>query len=132
MKKSIQLNCFVDSDHAGDRMTRRSQTGILIFGNSAPLFWYSNKQNTVESSTFGAEFVALRIATELISLFRYKLRMFRIPVTEPAYVFCNNEAVYKNSVFAESQLRRKHQSICYHLIREAVAAGKIIVHKVDG
>ena len=76
--------------------------------------------------------MALRIATELISSFRYMLRMFGIPVTEPANVFCNNEAAYKNSAFAESQLRRKHQSICYHLVREAVAAGKIIVHKVDG
>ena len=42
-EKSIQLNCFVDLDHAGERMTRRSQTGIFIFDNSAPLFWYSKK-----------------------------------------------------------------------------------------
>ena len=130
--KSVQLNCFMNSDHAGDCMTRRSQTGILIFGNSAPMNWYSKKQNTVESSTLRAEFVALQIATELITSFRYKLRMFGIPVTEPANVFCDNEVVYKSSAFAELQLRRKHQSICYHLLREAVAAGKIIVHKVDG
>ena len=74
--KSVQLNCFVDADHGGDRVTRRSQTGIILFGNSAPLLWYSKRQNTVESSTFGSEFVALRIATELITSFRYKLRMF--------------------------------------------------------
>ena len=101
--KSIQLNSDVDLDHAGDRMTRRSQTGILIFGNSPPIFWYLKKQNMVKSSTFGAEFVALRIATELISSFCYKHRMFGIQVTEPANVFCDNEAVYKNSAFAESQ-----------------------------
>ena len=29
----IQVNCFVDSDHAGDRLTRRSQSGILLFCN---------------------------------------------------------------------------------------------------
>ena len=58
--------------------------------------------------------------------------MFRIQVNEPANVFCDNEAVYKNFAFAESQLKKKYQSICYHLVREAVAAGKIIVHKVDG
>ena len=130
-EKSIQLNCFVDSDHAGDRMMRRSKTEILIFGNLAPLYWYSKKQNTVESSTFGVEFVALQIATELISSFHYKLRIFGVPVTKPANVFCDNEAVYKNSAFAESQLRRKHQYICYHLVREAVTTGKIIVHKVE-
>ena len=33
---------------------------------NAPVVWYSKRQNTVESSTFGSEFVALRVATELI------------------------------------------------------------------
>ena len=37
----VQINCFVDSDHAGDRITHRSQTGILIYCNSAPVIWYS-------------------------------------------------------------------------------------------
>ena len=68
-EKSVQLNRFVDADHGGDRITRRSQTGIILFGNSAPLLWYSKRQNTVESSTFGSEFVALQIATELITSF---------------------------------------------------------------
>ena len=93
-EKSVQLNCFVDADHGGDRITRRSQTGIILFGNSAPLLWYSKRQNTVESSTFGSEFVALRIATELITSFRYKSRMFGIPLDGPANVFCDNEVVY--------------------------------------
>ena len=39
----VQINCFVDADHAGNVMTRRSQTGILIFLNMAPIFWYSKK-----------------------------------------------------------------------------------------
>ena len=88
-------------------MTRQSQSEILIYRNSAPLFWYLKNQNTVKSSTFGAEFEALWIATELISTLRYKLRMFGIPVNEPANVFYNNEAVYKNFAFAKSQLKRK-------------------------
>ena len=33
--RSIQINCFVDASHANDMMTRRSQTGILIFCNMA-------------------------------------------------------------------------------------------------
>ena len=41
--KSMQSNCFVVSNHASDRMMRRSQTVILIFGNSVHLFWYTNK-----------------------------------------------------------------------------------------
>ena len=126
----VQINCFVDSDHAGDRLTRRSQTGIIIYCNSAPIIWYSKRQTTVESSTFGAEFVALRIATELIISLRYKLRMFGIPILGHSNVFCDNESVYKNVAFAESTLKKKHNAICFHRVRECVAAGIIVVHKV--
>ena len=31
--KSLQINCFVDADHGGDKITRRLQTGIILFGN---------------------------------------------------------------------------------------------------
>ena len=53
--RSVQINCFVDASHADDKKTRRSQTGILIYCNMAPVIWYSKRQNTVESETFGSE-----------------------------------------------------------------------------
>jgi hypothetical protein len=31
----MRVHCFVDSDHASDKVTRKSQTGILIFINSS-------------------------------------------------------------------------------------------------
>ena len=43
---------FCDADLAGDRITRRSMTGILIFLNRAPINWYSKKQATIKTSTF--------------------------------------------------------------------------------
>jgi hypothetical protein len=46
-----------DSDHFWHRLTRQSHTGVLIFVNTAPILWHSKRQNTVESSTFGSEFV---------------------------------------------------------------------------
>ena len=89
-------------------------------------------QEAKYSGVFHSEFVALRNATELITLFRYKLRMFGIPLDGPANVFCDNESVYRNFSFVKSQLKRKHNSICYHLVWEAVAAAKMVVFKVDG
>ena len=91
--RAVQINCFVDADHAGNKVTRRSHTGILIFLNMAPIYWFSKRQNTVESSTYSSEFVALRIAAEKIIALRYKLRMFGIPIEGSANVFCDNEAV---------------------------------------
>ena len=37
-RKAVQINCFIDADHAGNFITRRSQTGILIYLNMAPIF----------------------------------------------------------------------------------------------
>jgi len=127
----VEISCFVDADHAGNLATRRSQTGILIFVNKAPITWYSKRQNTVESSTFGSEFIALRIATDLLVSLRYKLRMFGIPISGPANVYCDNQSVVNNVTLPESTLTKKHNQICYHRAREAVAAGIIRIAKED-
>ena len=126
--KEVDINVFVDADHAGNVITRRSHTGVILMCNMTPVQWYSKKQNTIETSTFGSEFIALRIATELIEALRYKLRMFRVKLSGPARVFCDNEAVVKSSTMPESRLKKKHCSIAYHRCREAVAAGKLLIY----
>ena len=110
-------------------MTRRSQAGILMFVNAAPIIWYSKKQNTVESSSFGSEFVALRICRDMVVALRNKLRMFGVPIQGPASVLCDNQGVVKNSSLPESCLSKRHNAINYHTVREAVAAGIIRVGK---
>ena len=35
--RPVQITAFVDSDHAGDKVTRRSRTGVLIYMNKAPI-----------------------------------------------------------------------------------------------
>ena len=127
----VTVSCFVDANHAGDLVTRRSHTGIILYVNNAPIQWYSKKQNTVESSTFGSEFVAARIATDMIEALRYKLRMFGIPVEGPANLFCDNRSVVTNTSRPESRLNKKHNAICFHRVREAAAAGMIRVGKED-
>ena len=125
----MSTHCFVDASHGSDRATRRSQTGTLILCNKAPIMWYSKRQNTVEASTFGSEFQAMKNAVELIESLRYKLRMFGVPLEGPTNIFCDNEAVYKNTTLPESTLKKKHHSIAYHRCREAVAAGTARVAK---
>jgi hypothetical protein len=117
----VQINAFVDANHAGNKLTRRSQTGILLYLNKAPIIWQSKAQKTVETSTFGSEFVALRVATETIKGLRYKLRMIGIPLEGSANVLVDNETVMKNASIPSSTLQKKHNAICYHFIREAVA-----------
>ena len=125
----VIISCFVDANHAGNQKDRRSQTGILIFLNKAPIHWYSKRQNTVETSTFGSEFCAMKVAVEMIEAMRYKLRMFGVPIYGAANVYCDNEAVCKNTSIPESVLKKKHHSIAYHRCREAVASKTIRIAK---
>ena len=128
----VVISAFVDANHAGNVVTRRSHTGIIIFVQNAPIIWYSKRQNTVEAATFGSEFVALRICKEMIVALRTKLRLFGVPIDGPANVFCDNRGVVKNASIPESTLMKKHNSINYHAVREAAAAGILRVGKEDG
>ena len=58
-----------------------------------------------------------------------KLMCFGVPIHGPADVFADNEAVWKNTSRPESTLSKKHNSINYHICREAVAAGIMRVAK---
>lgn len=127
---AVQLYTFVDADHAGNRVTRRSHTRILIYLNCAPVIWYSKAQSTVESSTFGSEFLALHVCVEMLEALCYKLRMFGIPIDGPANVFCNDKSIVTNATIPMSTLKKKHNSIAYHRVREAVAAGVSCIAKV--
>ena len=64
--KATRLIVYVDADHAHDLVTCCSVTGILVMINNTPIRWVSKRQKTVETSTYGSELVAARIATELI------------------------------------------------------------------
>ena len=128
----MRCGCYVDADHAGNLMTRRSHTGIIIYLNNTPVIWYSKRQNTVETSSFGSEFIALRIAVEMNEGLRYKLRMFGVPISGPTDIFCDNKSVVTNASIPSSMLGKKHNSICYHRVRESQAARTIRVGWIQG
>ena len=123
--KPLTMVCYCDSDHAGDLLTRRSRTGVLIYLNRSPILWHSKKQSCIETSTFGSEFMGLKTATDLIKGLRYKLRMMGVPIEGPTHVCVDNASVVANSTRPESTLKKKSNSIAYHYVRENVAAGVI-------
>jgi hypothetical protein len=115
------MRAKVDADHASDTTTRRSRTGFLVYLNCAPIYWMSKKQASIESSTFGSEFTAMKQCCEYLRGLRYKLRMMGIPVTGPAYILGDNKSVLCNTSIPDSTLKKKSQSIAYHFVREGAA-----------
>jgi hypothetical protein len=128
--KEVDLRLFCDSDHAGDRKTRRSRTGFFIFLNSAMIRAYSKRQPTVETSVFGAEFVSMKTGIETVRGIRYKLRMMGIKIAGPTLIYCDNMSVVHNTTKPESTLKKKSNEICYHACRESITMGESLVSHI--
>jgi len=129
--KEVDLSLYVDSDLAGDSKTRRSRTGYFIFVNSALIMWLSKRQATIETSVFGAEFVAMKIGMEALRGLRYKLRMMGVPISGPSFIFGDNMSVIHNTQKPESTLKKKSNQICFHAVRESVAMKESLTGHID-
>ena len=123
LDKLVKITVFCDASHADCLVTRQSTTGILIFVNGTPIRWYTKRQNTVESSPCGSEFVAMRIAMEMLLALTRSLRMLGVPLDGPADVFCNNNSVVQSSTIPASVLKKKHNAVSFHKVRETIAPG---------
>jgi hypothetical protein len=128
--KEVDLRLFVDSDHAGEQFTRRSRTGFVIYLNMAPIVWFSKRHPNVESSVFGAEFVAMKNGIETFHGLRYKLRMMGVALRGPIYFYVDNMSVVHNTHRPESVLKKKSNSIWYHAVRQYAAMGESIIGHV--
>ena len=94
---------------------------FLYSDNNSPIYWYSKKQNSIETCSFGSEFSAMKQCTEYLRGLHYKLRMMEIPVTGPSYVFEDNKSVLPNTRVPDLVLRKKSNSIAYNFVREGAA-----------
>jgi hypothetical protein len=95
---------------------------ILHFVNQTPVEWFSKQQNTVETATYGSEFVVARTATEQIIDLCYTICMMGVPLDGPAWMFGNNESVVKSATIPHLSLMKHSNALAYHRAREAIAA----------
>jgi Reverse transcriptase (RNA-dependent DNA polymerase) len=130
--KAVTLTCFVDANLMHDFVTGRSATGVLHLMNSTPIDWFSKRQDTVETATYGSEFVAARIATEQIMDIRNTLRYMGMPVKDKTYLFGDNEGVIKSSTLPHSVLKKRHNMLAFHRVREAIAMGILRFIHING
>ena len=98
--------------------TGKSLTGCLHFVNKTPVDWYSKKQATVETATYGSEFVAAKTATEQIMDIRQTLRYLGAPITTKSFLFGDNRSVVTSATLPYSSLTKR----LFHRVREAIAA----------
>jgi hypothetical protein len=78
--KEVVMTTFVNANLYHNLVNGRSVTGILHLFNKTVINWYYKKQATVETATYGSEFVATQTAVEQILNLRIKLRHLDVPI----------------------------------------------------
>jgi hypothetical protein len=130
--KPVRTSTFEDASLMHDLTTGRSVTGILHLVNSTPVDWFCKLQGSVETATYGSEFVAARLATEQIMDLRYTLRSLGAPLDGKAYMFGDNESVITSSTIPHSSLNKRHNALAYHRVREAIASDVLWFFHIPG
>ena len=130
--KWVTLSHYVDANLFHCLLTGRSVTGILHFLNKTPVDWFSKKQNTVETATYGSEFVAARICTEQVIDLRLTMWYLGVPIRGKSYMFGDNKSVVTSSSVPHSKLQKRHVALSYHRVRAAISAGILEFHFIDG
>ena len=97
-------------------------TACLHFVNATPIDEYSKKQATVETATYGSEFVATHTSVEQIIVLRTTLHYLGVQVNEKSYMFGDNKAVVNSSSNLYPKLHKRQNALSFHCVHEAIAS----------
>ena len=130
--KRVVTSSYVDANLYHDLVSGKAVTGILHFFNKTPIDWFSKLQSTVETATFGSEYVAARTCTEQVIDLRLTLRYLGVPIAGSSWMFGDNETVVNTASMPHSRLHKRHNALSYHKTRASIAAGVVRFHHIRG
>lgn len=123
-----KLECFSDSDFAGDPSSRKSTSGMLFKFCGGAITWASKRQKCIALSTTEAEFVAASQASKEAVWLHRILSDLCSSVDKPVLQIDNESAIrlIKNPEFHS---RTKHIDIRYKFVREKFLDGLLdVIH----
>ena len=129
--KSVTSTTTLDANLLHYLATGASLTACPLFSNQTPTDWYSKKQATVKTATYGSEFVAAKTANEQIMDLRYTLRYLGVPIKSKSYMFGDIRSVVRSPTPPHSTLSKRHNILAFHRVREANAAKIIDFHWIQ-
>nr|GEW33647.1 hypothetical protein [Tanacetum cinerariifolium] len=126
----IETIVYVDSDHAGDYIDRKSTSGVSTFMGYCLTSWFSKKQTALAISTTEAKYVSAKKACQQAlwmkqALMDYGVRLDDIPI------MCDNKGAIDLSKNPVQHSRTKHIEIRHHFLRDNVQKGNISIEKVS-
>ena len=112
----MHTTTYADANLMRDFVTGRSMSVIIHLLNYTPIQWFAKKQNTVETATYGSEFMVARQATEQILDLRYTVRMIGIPIDGKSWFFGDNQSAITSSTLPKSTLNKRQNALSYHRV----------------
>ena len=104
--KHVQTTHYLDANLHHDLATGKAVTAVLHFLNQTPIDAYTKRQSTVETATYGSEFVAARTAVDQIIDIRTTLRYLGVPIRDKSYMFGDNRSVVTSSTIPSSTISK--------------------------
>ncbi|TYK01831.1 gag/pol protein [Cucumis melo var. makuwa] len=131
--KDLILTGYTDSDFQIDKDARKSTSGSVFTLNGGAVMWRSIKQSCIADSIMEAEYVVACEATkEAVWLKKFLTDLEVVPNMHfPITLYCDNSGAVTNSQEPRSHKRGKHIERKYHLIREIIHRGDVIVTKIS-
>ena len=130
--KPVVTSTYKDANLLHDLLTGKAVTGVLHFLNQTPIEWFTKKQATVETATYGSEFSAARTAMQQIAALRMSLRYLGANLEGSSYLFGDNQSVVTSGSVPHSRLSKRHQALSFHYTRESIASGMVRFHHIPG
>ena len=130
--KRVITSHYKDANLYHDFITGKAVTGILHFFNKTPIDWWTKLQATVETATFGSEYVSARTCVEQIMDLRLTLRYLGVPVEGPSFMFGDNQTVVNTASAPHGRLHKRHNALSFHRVRWAIAAKVVRFHHIAG
>nr|GFA76934.1 hypothetical protein [Tanacetum cinerariifolium] len=126
----IETIVYVNSNHAGDYVDRKSTSGVCTFMGCCLKSWFSKKQTALAISTTKVEYVSAGKACQQAlwmkqALVDYGVRLDDIPM------MCDNKGVIDLSTNPVQHSRTKHIEIRHQFLRDNVQKGNISIEKVS-
>ena len=102
----LPTSVWFDLDHAHDKVTYRSITGMFVYVGNLSILWKAKQQGTIQSSTYGAKVLAGRTDVEVIGAIRNLLRSLGVPVVGPTPIYSDCMRILQSCSIPEGCSRR--------------------------
>ena len=131
-EEELVIRAFTDASFQTDRDDQKSQSGFVFCLNGGAMTWMSSKQDTAADSMVESEYIAAaEVAKEAVWIKNFLIELGVVPSSnESVNLYCDNNAAIAQSKEPRSHNKSKHVLRKYHLLREIVMRGDVVVSRV--